>query len=307
MPGFQKITHSKLQNCVAGGTHCPIYAPPVTADRIFKCQCHASVSTMYAKSLLLTYSQTTEEQQDGFLHRKENHFEHVTNALGSPRLYRLGRELRHDDGTHFHVFVAWDKRISIQKECLLDFYGSHPNIKAIQRFPEYAWDYVGKDGDVIHELGGRPRKSVTLSSRCDSVMADALHEQCKEKFLSTLRNRAPRDYVLYHDAITSFANKHYSPSPRDNESPPIGTALPQPIIDWYNQSRIREGDRNGPVKSLAIWGPSHTGKTLWARSLGKHAWGPYPPNPTHNATHTLAVGQSQGCWPARYTCRRRQG
>lgn len=237
---------------------------------------------IYAKTILLTYSQVTQEQQDGFLHRKEDHFEHVANAYGPPRLYRLGRESHQDGGTHFHVFIAWEKRTSIRNERIFDYYGSHPNIKAIPRTPEYAWDYAGKDGDVIYELGERPGKSGTLSSGRDSVWADALHEQCEEEFLSTLRNRAPRDYVLYHNAITSFANSFYAPPEHEYESPPIRTSLPEPIQEWYNQSGIRDGHRTGRVKSLCIYGPTGLGKTLWARSLGTYAWG--APTP-----HTLLI------------------
>jgi len=229
----------------------------------------ASSFRFRAKTCLLTYSQTTEHQQHAFLHRTTDHFDHVANALGPPSHYRLGRELHADGGTHFHVFISWPDRISFRNERLLDFHGAHPNIKAIPRTIEHAWDYAGKDGDIIHEFGTRPGKSGTLSTGRDSIWTDALTQQHKEDFLSILRNRAPRDYVLYYDAIERFAERFYAAPESDYESPDITTQLTDGIIEWYAQSGISDGQRFGRVKSLALWGPSLTGKTVWARSLNR--------------------------------------
>ena len=238
------------------------------------------VSQWKFKTCLLTYSQV--QNQDAFLHPTTNHLQYVTDALGTPRIYRLGRELHQDGGTHFHVFISWEKRVSFRNERTLDFAGTHPNIKAIPRTPEHAFDYVGKDGDIIHEFGERPGKSGALSSGRDSVWADALHQQCKEEFLSTLRNRAPIDYVLYYNAIERFADRFYAPPEPVYRSPPLTTDLEQPIIDWYNQSGLSTGIRFGRVKSLALWGESLTGKTVWARSLGTYALGAVNPHLTYN-------------------------
>lgn len=226
-----------------------------------------------AKSCLLTYSQTTEPQQDAFLHRAENHFNYVADALRTPRVYRLGRERHNDGGTHFHVFISWSERVSFRNQSLLDFHGSHPNIKPIPRTPEHAFDYAGKDGDIIYECGERPGKSGTLSSGRDSIWADALSQQCKEDFLSVLRNRAPRDFVLYFSAIKNYAAYHFASEAPEYHPPEFDTIQCEEFDrfnEWLSQSGIGGRERPpGRVMSLCLWGPSRLGKTVLARSLGK--------------------------------------
>ncbi|WP_256957844.1 hypothetical protein [Thermococcus litoralis] len=92
----------------------------------------------------------------------------------------------------------------------------------------------------------------------------------KAGFLQHLREQAPRDYVLYFDAITRYADIHYATTPPPYESPPMEIHGFTGMEEWYEQSRIGRDDRRGRVKSLVLWGDSLTGKTLWARSLGRY-------------------------------------
>lgn len=220
------------------------------------------------KAALLTYSQVDNDTAAAFLSPKEAHFNHVADALQPPVVYRLGRESHADGGTHYHVFLSFDKRVSFRNERTLDFYGSHPNIKPIPRTPHLAFDYAGKDDDVIYEYGERPGESGASSAGRDGIYGDALSAETKEGFLEVVRRGAPRDYVLYLGAIHTFADFHYSTPPPPYHSPEFETNGEWRVSEWLHQSGIgRERDR-GRVKSLALWGPSLTGKTLWARSLG---------------------------------------
>lgn len=222
-----------------------------------------------SKTVLLTYSQVDNETINAFLSPASHHFDHVASTLRTPCMYRLGREQHQDGGTHFHVFLSFGERVNSRNERLFDFGSSHPNIQIIRRTPEKAFDYAGKDGDIIYEHGERPGESGTLSSGRDSIWADALSAEHKEDFLGTLRNRAPRDYVLYFDAIERFADRHYTPPQPEYRSPSFETIERERVEPWLQQSGINDGTRHGRVRSLILWGPTRTGKTVWSRSLGK--------------------------------------
>ena len=208
------------------------------------------------KAALLTYSQVDNDTAAAFLSPKEAHFNHVASALRPPVVYRLGRELHEDGGTHFHVFVSFDQRVSFRNERTLDFYSSHPNIKPIPRTPHLAFDYAGKDDDVIYEYGDRPGESGASSSGRERIYGDALSAETKEGFLDIVRQGAPRDYVLYFGAITGFADAHYATPPPPYSSPPFETNGEWRVSDWHGQSGIgRVGTRTrkvlGIVGSLA--------------------------------------------------------
>lgn len=222
------------------------------------------------KAALLTYSQVDNDTAAAFLSPKEAHFNHVADALQPPVVYRLGRESHADGGTHYHVFLSFDKRVSFRNERTLDFGTSHPNIKPIPRTPHLAFDYAGKDDDIIYEHGERPGESGAASSGRDGVYGDALASETKEGFLEAVRHGAPRDYVLYFGSISSFADTHYSTPPPPYDSPEFETNGEWRVSEWLHQSGIGRERGRGRVKSLALWGPSLTGKTLWARSLGRY-------------------------------------
>lgn len=236
------------------------------AENLTFCQSHMPYR-LQAKHLLLTYSQV---DNDAFLRTPTSHFEHCTRVLGPLDLYRLGRELHSDGGTHFHAYVSPSHKCSTRNARLFDYAGSHPNVLPIRKTPWKSWDYVGKEYDIIHEHGERPGGNRTSEHGRDSAWADALRAPSKEDFLSCIRENAPREYVLYYVAIERFVEAHYAPLPPHYESPSFTADRRPDLLRWLNQSGIGGGDRwGGRPRSLILWGPTRTGKTLWARSLGK--------------------------------------
>lgn len=224
-----------------------------------------------AKNFFLTYSQVNDDTSSAFLSRASAHFDHVADAVRTPVLYRLAREPHQDGGTHFHVFVGFDKRTEISPLSILDFGGSHPNVESVPRHPEKCWDYAGKGGDIIYECGSRPGNSGTSCNGRDSIFESALSAETKDDFYSTLRSGAPRDFVLYSRAITEYAERAYAPVKPEYVSPSFETYAPDGVLSWYEQSGIGGSDGfGGRRKSLILWGPTRTGKTVWARSLGRY-------------------------------------
>lgn len=222
-----------------------------------------------AKKIILTYSQIDHASTPIFLVPGHAHYEFLQRLNGPPRVYRLARESHQDGGTHFHCYTEWEKPISTRNQRILDYGGYHPNIEVVRRTPHKAWDYVGKDDDIIYEHGSPQRESGTKSTGRDQLWGDALNQPDKASFLTTLREVAPRDFVLYNETLERFADRHYRPETPQYVSPNFTTHGFDGINEWLDQSRINKGDRRGRVKSLILWGPTLTGKTLWARSLGK--------------------------------------
>lgn len=248
---------------------------------------------LQARHILLTYSQI--DNENVFIRDALSHFNHCTSILGTLDVYRLGRESHQDGGTHFHAFVSPSSRCSTRNERLFDYHGYHPNVRAIPRTPWKTWDYVGKEHDIIHEHGERPGGDRAPAAGRDSAWRDALGADGKEAFLQHLHQHAPRDYVLYHDALLKFCERYFAQAPPPYESPTFEKDRIDELDCWLSQSCIGGGELWGRPRSLILWGPTRTGKTLWARSLGTYAWG-FAPHPLHS----LAIpsrGETSICWP----------
>lgn len=225
---------------------------------------------LQAKNILLTYSQV--DNDDAFLRTPSAHFDHCTSLLGPLDVYRLGREFHQDGGTHFHAYVSPSNKCSTRNARLFDYAGYHPNVRPVRKTPWKSWDYVGKEHDVIYEHGERPGGDRAPDPGRQSVWSDALAAGGKEEFLRILREKAPREYVLYHDAIERFVEKHYAPVPPHYESPSFETDSINLLSVWLHQSNIGGERWPGRPRSLILWGPTRTGKTVWARSLGRYVY-----------------------------------
>lgn len=225
---------------------------------------------LQAKTFILTYSQV--DNEDAFVRTPTDHFDHCTSLLGPLDVYRLGRELHQDGGTHFHAYVSASTKCTTRNARLFDYAGYHPNVRPVRKTPWTSWDYVGKGDDVIHEHGARPGRDRAADSGRDSVWARAVAATDKEEFLRLLREEAPREYVLYNAAIERYVEKQFTPQPPAYEGPGFRTDDVEPVgrlNEWLRQSGIAGNGRRGRPRSLIFWGPTRTGKTVWSRSLGK--------------------------------------
>jgi hypothetical protein len=91
----------------------------------------------------------------------------------------------------------------------------------------------------------------------------------KDEFMARVKSSDPMNYVLRHEQVEYYATKHYAPqkapyTPQFTEF----RRVPQEMTDWVKTEFLKK-DR---PKTLVVWGPSRTGKTCWARSLGNHSY-----------------------------------
>nr|WGT85325.1 hypothetical Rep protein [Beet curly top Iran virus] len=232
------------------------------------------------KNAFLTYSQIGGDFKDYI-------FEKLKTLLESYVILFLAVSLEHhqpteeqpEGGFHTHCIIQCDKKLDVNGNLffniiLPDGRTIHPRIDGLNA-PKRAFEYITKEDTSPRTfgelgLGGRSPNSLGNSNVEWRRILDS--SNTKEEFFSNIRESCPTDFVLRWPSILSFANYHFRPvvqpyTPRWTEF----ARLPDTIKEWAEQNIYFEPD-NRPVRprSLYICGPSRTGKTQWARSLGRH-------------------------------------
>lgn len=259
-----------------------------------------------ARYFLFTFAQS------GYDWPYERFVELIENAGGK---HHLSRERHEDGGYHFHCFVDFERKFDFEnvhrfcvgppqddpsRKCPVK---THCNILPITRTPFNAWDYTSKYGDVVSTNCERPRARGPNVTR-DDLWTGSLAQTDKTQFLKDVSSHSPRDFVLFHSQIQSFADSKWNsisaklprveedgifihwerypearrwvlenlrdPIPRIKATsrgfsyPAETEAADRRAIDNRPHVRLRR------PKSLIVWGPSRLGKTLFATNLGPH-------------------------------------
>lgn len=206
-----------------------------------------------AKNYFLTYPQCS--------HTKEYLLEFLLGLEPQPVYALISSELHEDGSPHLHSFVSYEKKRDIRCQTYFDLSGNHPNIQAA-RNPKATIDYIKKDGDFI-EHGICP---ITIKrSWKECLTADS-----KDKFFDVVKEISPRDFVLHHDKLISYANFKYARTDTYTpEFPSSSFCIPENLQHWFD-TEFKGGHNRR--KSLILSSPSRFGKTEWARSLGPHMY-----------------------------------
>lgn len=236
-------------------------------------QCYQPFLTMpfnlRSKTIFLTYSQLSEDGARIFFADATNHYKFIVSTLGNPTQYRLSRERHQDGGLHAHAYVAFASAVRIQSQHRLDFGLSHPNIQSVRTGHKTTWDYVGKDGDIIYEQGGPPEEPRAAKTREHAIWSEIVGQPTEESFYNACRELAPKYFALYQQQLERYAAKYYSPEPEPYISPTYTDLSDERCGEWLEQAKIGIDGITHRRRSLILWGPSRTGKTVWARSLGE--------------------------------------
>lgn len=120
---------------------------------------------------------------------------------------RCGRELHEDGGVHFHYFVDFRGPYSTRNCRVFDVEGAHPNIQPIPRTPYLTWDYVGKDGDVVHDCTeGRPPNGRPTGGSSRDVWTEIANAGDKDSFYELVAGLAPRQLVCSFTNVRAYAD-----------------------------------------------------------------------------------------------------
>lgn len=213
-----------------------------------------------ARNFFLTYSNST-ALPHGLLHQHLNDLDRPTTVYSC-------REAHQNGEFHHHAIVQFASKFNCRNERYFDIEHEgrvyHPSIEAVRRMSD-ANTYIGKDGVTL----GDP--IATIGDRRANIYADLLRDaNDAREFMELAENRDPKNFVLNHCRLESFASKRWGKW-EDAAEPEYGNDtfgnVPQTLTDWVNN------ELNGPharPKNLILVGGPDLGKTSWARSLGRH-------------------------------------
>nr|WHM27973.1 replication-associated protein [Blueberry geminivirus 1] len=213
-----------------------------------------------ARNFFLTYSNST-ALPHGLVHQ------HL-NDLDRPCVVYSCREAHENGEFHHHAIVQFAQKFNCRNERYFDIVHEgvtyHPNIGAVRNMSD-ANTYIGKDGVTL----GDP--IATIGDRRANIYADLLRDATDARqFMELAEERDPKNFVLNHDRLESFAAKRWGKwaEPEDVEFELDSFHnVPRAMQDWVTNELNGGGNR---PKCLIVVGGARLGKTCWAQSLGRH-------------------------------------
>ena len=106
-------------------------------------------------------------------------------------------------GTSFSRLPRFRGAVRIRSASRLDFGQHHPNIQSVRTGHRRTWDYVGKDGDIVYEIGDPPDQLVDRVGAAATLYGLRLYAQnLKKNFIRSCETEL-RDIISY---ITDNSN-----------------------------------------------------------------------------------------------------
>lgn len=243
-----------------------------------------------AKNLFLTYSRCSIDKQTAMELIKS------ISCSSNKTFIRVSRELHEDGHPHLHVLIQFEGKLQLYNQRHFDIQQPgtdvhfHPNIQGAKSSADVK-KYIEKAGDFIDwgtfKIDGRKARGAINNS--DEYFAKALNTGNVQLALDTIKEHAPRDFILQFHNISNNLTKIFDiPIPAyKSKWPSSSFIVPQSIQRWVAHTFVEHSTPPaGPdalievvlrlnrsvdrPTSLIIEGPSRTGKTAWARSLGRH-------------------------------------
>lgn len=233
-------------------------------NRQGKCQCVILFSLtlafrLRAKNIFLTYPRTPHDVGPE-LHTFLLSFPNATSAL-------LGLESHANGEPHVHALLQLSKRLDIRSDRIFDFQGHHPNVQGCRSIPATK-RYIKKTGNIFPQDSDNTDQSES-NNRLD-CWKRAVHANTITEYLSILRAEAPKEFILWQQSIQSFGIAQFNTVVPYQPTYTTFARLPQALLDYC--SGYMERPRPERPATLYLCGPSRTGKTEWARSLGNHVY-----------------------------------
>lgn len=147
--------------------------------------------------------------------------------------YVIAKENHQDGNVHFHAFAERTARFQSRDERVFDINEKHPNIQSPRNRKDVI-NYVTKDNDYITSDGFILNKT---KRKYGDILKDS---KTKEEFYAGICEEYSRDYVLHHDAVVAFAEKHFK---KDDSYVPQFTEfnVPAEIQTWLDTEFVNDG------------------------------------------------------------------
>nr|QKQ15095.1 Rep [Trichosanthes kirilowii geminiviridae] len=141
---------------------------------------------------------------------------------------------------HIHAVIEFVDTVRTRNAEAFNIQGFHPNIQRV-RSRKAACDYVRKDGDFISNF---PDASKT-------TWGDILAQSTtKDEFLDSVRSHYPRDYVLQHDRVLSFAELHFKPTIPEYVNEYNFANVDPRLTDWCNDNLVDNVGTQWPQRTF---------------------------------------------------------
>jgi len=214
------------------------------------------------RRVFITYPQCS----DNFRPLLRTFFCQFTPAICS---YVEAQEAHQDGGTHHHVFIEFESTFSTRNERIFDIGGRHPNIQPV-RSKRAVLEYVKKDGDYTAlQRRGTEWQTWDLSSYIKPNWKDAIEAKSKDEFFRLARLANARDWVLQRSNIMQYGDELFRRRINYQSKYDIQSFRDTEILALWKSNNLNHEISRRPM-SLVLYGPTRTGKTLWARSQGDH-------------------------------------
>lgn len=167
----------------------------------------------------------------------------------------VAQELHESGDKHIHAFIQFKEAHQFSGKGVLDqLAGKHGNYQVV-KLRNKCVEYV-KKGGVFIEHG---------EFSTGDVYADAMSKSSFDLSMSHIKANKPRDYVIYHNQISSTMAKIHPPPPPiylppSNYRPFVA---PSSLLEWLDtESRL-----STRARCLVLLGDSRLGKTSWCRAM----------------------------------------
>nr|ASA49171.1 Rep [Rice latent virus 1] len=206
-------------------------------------------------------------------------------------IYILVTRESHKDGSfHLHTLLQLSNRLETKDSRFFDYQYYHRNCQRAQNCKQVR-DYITKPGTVsIAEWGefynAKPFSKKTLKRRApgsdtkDTKMRKIISSSTsKTEYLSMVRQTFPFDWATRLAQFEYSAEKLFptTVTPYASSVPTDQLRCSEQLSQWATENiktyTVCEEDATTTTRrytSLYVCGPTRTGKTTWARSLGKH-------------------------------------
>ena len=206
------------------------------------------------RNFFLTYSQAPGLSKD----RIARFLTHEHTFADKLNWFVVCQESHRDQGIHFHVVVNYAVKYDCRNQRSFDIDQVHPKIEPAKDI-QASIKYVKKDGDFLEygEIPQAKRKWIDLDNAADAKEAWEIVKQT-----------SPRDYWLNLEKLEYSINKRFRKEmPRYDRQWDHPFTISNIMQQWLDQRNVTDRP-----KSVILYGPSRTGKTAWARSIGPHMY-----------------------------------
>nr|AFN80692.1 Rep [Chloris striate mosaic virus] len=188
----------------------------------------------------------------------------------------ISREFHADGEPHLHAFVQLEANFRTTSPKYFDLDEFHPNIQAARqptntlkycmKHPESSWEF-GKF--LKPKVNRSPTQSASRDKTMKQIMANATN---RDEYLSMIRKSFPFEWAVRLQQFQYSANALFPDPPQSYSAPYASRDMSDhPVIgEWLQQELYTVRSPGVRRRSLYICGPTRTGKTSWARSLGTH-------------------------------------